>query len=300
MTFKFSVFFVLLFMWVNTVAQEFNVTVKVQAPRLTVADPRLMQQMEQTIADFYNKARWTGDEFQDHEKIEANLVINIKNDLSPNSFIADFTFQSLRPVFNSNYKTQTFNWIDRDYNFVFEEMQPLNYSTNVFIDDLTAILTFYGYMMLALDYDSFSNFGGTEFFNRARDVADNIPLTNQNIRGWNAQGKNNNRYWLIENHTNPRFGNFRHSFYEYHRMSLDVMSEDPERGRAIITSTLRELKNLSDLSPQNPLITMFINAKKNELIEIFKPAGYAQRNSVYTVLSEIDPPGIEDYREIIK
>lgn len=297
---KSFVFFIVFIIGSKAVAQEFNVTVKVQAPRLTVADPRLMQQMEQTIADFYNKARWTGDEFLDHERIEANLVINIKNDLSPNSFIADFTFQSLRPVFNSSYKTQTFNWIDRDYNFSFEEMQPLNYSTNVFIDDLTAILTFYGYLMLALDYDSFSNFGGTDHFNRARDVVDNVPLTNQNIRGWNSQGRNNNRYWLIENLTNPRFGNFRHTYYEYHRMSLDVMSEDPERGRAIITSTLRELKNISDLSPQNPLLTLFINSKKTELIEIFKPAGYAQRNSVYTNLSELDPPGIEDYREIIR
>jgi hypothetical protein len=300
MFFKYLIFLGGFIICSNAFSQEFNVTVKVQAPRLTVADPRLMQQMEQTIADFYNKARWTGDEFMAHEKIEANLVINIKNDMSPNSFSADFTFQSLRPAYNSNYKTQTFNWIDRDYNFVFEEMQPLNFSTNVFIDDLTAILTFYGYLILGLDYDSFSNFGGTDHFNKARDVLDNVPLTNQNIRGWNSQGRNNNRYWLIENLTNPRFGNFRHAFYEYHRMSLDVMSEDSERGRAIITSTLREMKNISDLSPQNPLITLFINAKKIELIEIFKPAGYAQRNSVYTALSELDPTGIEEYREIIR
>jgi hypothetical protein len=256
--------------------------------------------MEKTISEFYNKTKWTNDDFEDNEKIEANVVINITNDITATSFVADFSFQSLRPVFKSSYKTQTVNWIDKNYAFSFEEMQPLNISTNVYIDDLTAILTFYGYMILGLDYDSFSNFGGTSYLEKAREVVDNIPLTNQNIRSWNSQGKDNNKYWLIEHLTNPKYRNFRQSFYEYHRLSLDVFSDEVDKGRAMLTSTLKEIKNVADLSPQNPVITLFMNSKKTELIEIFKPAGYAQRSSAYTLLSELDPSGIDDYKEIMK
>ena len=281
-------------------AQEFNMTVRIQTPKLKMADARLFKQMEKTISDFYNKTKWTNDDFEDYEKIEANLVINITNDLSPTSFVADFSVTCLRPVFQSSYKTLTFNWIDKNYSFTFEEMQPLNVSTNVFIDDLTAILTYYGYFMLGTDYDSFSNFGGTAYFEKAREVVDNVPLTNQNIRTWNSQGKENNKYWLIENISNPKYRNFRQSFHEYHRLGLDIMYEENEKGRALMMSALKEIKNVADLAPQNPIITLFVNSKKTEIIEIFKGAGYAQRSSVYTLLSDMDPSGIDDYKAIMK
>lgn len=300
MNYKVLFLFIAAFLTSDLFAQEFNVKVRIQTPQLKMADSRLFKQMEKTITDFYNKTKWTNDDFEDHERIEANLVINITNDLSTSAFTADFSIQSLRPVYKSSYKTQTFNWIDKNYSFSFEEMQPLNVSTNVFIDDLTAILTYYGYFMLGMDYDSFSNFGGTPYFEKAREVVESVPLTNQNIRTWNSQGKENNKYWLIENITNPKYRNFRQSYYEYHRLSLDIINDEIDKGRALLTSSLKEIKNVADLSPQNPVITLFMNSKKTELIEIFKPAGYAQRSSIYTLLSDMDPSGIDDYKEIMK
>ncbi len=297
---KYLIAFVLLNLVNVLSAQEFEIKVRVQAPKLKLADARLFQQMEKTINDFYNKSKWTSDEFQDHEKIEANLIINITNDLSTNSFTGDFSLQCLRPVYKSSYKTQTFNWLEKNYSFSFEEMQPLNISTNVFIDDLTAILTYYGYMLLGVDYDTYSNFGGTQYFEKAREVVENVPLTNQNIKTWNSQGKDNNKFWLVDNMLNAKYRNFRQSVYEYHRVGLDVMYEEQEKGRAVITSALKEIKNIGNLDPNNPIVTLFMNSKKTELIEIFKVAGYAQRSSIYTLVSEIDPSGIDDYKELMK
>ncbi|MEZ4907487.1 MAG: DUF4835 family protein [Saprospiraceae bacterium] len=280
-------------------AQEFNVKVRVQTLNLINADEKLMKQMEKTIADFFNNSKWTNDDYEKYEKIEANIIINITNDLSATSFVGDFSVQCVRPVFNSSYKTVTFNWIDKNYSFSFEELQPLNISTNVFIDDLSAILTFYGYYMLGLDYDSFSNLGGTNYFEKAREVADNVPLTNGNIKGWNTNGNVNNRYWLIDNIMNAKYRNFRVAFYDYHRLGLDIMSENPEKGRAVITSSLKEIQNVASLSPQNPLITLFANAKKDEIIEIFKAAGYSQRTTIYDILAEIDPSRMDEYKKIL-
>jgi hypothetical protein len=297
---KYLFAFILLTLTNFITAQEFEIKVRIQTPKLKVADARLFQQMEKTINDFYNKSKWSSDEFQDHEKIEANLIINITNDLSTNSFVGDFSLQCLRPVYKSSYKTQIFNWLDKNYAFTFEEMQPLNISTNVFIDDLTAILTYYGYMMLGVDYDTYSHFGGTQFFEKAREVVENVPLTNQNIKTWNSQGKDNNKYWLVDNMLNAKYRNYRQSVYEYHRLGLDVMYEEQEKGRAVITSTLKEIKIVNDLDPNNPIVVLFMNSKKTELIEIFKVAGYAQRSSMYALLSEIDPSGIDDYKELMK
>ena len=281
-------------------AQEFNIKVKVQTPKLKLADPKIFKTMEKSITEFFNNSKWTSDEFEDYEKIEGNLIINITNEFSVNTFVADFSFQALRPVYKSNYKSVTFNWIDKNYVFNYEELQPLDISTNVFIDDLSAILTYFGYYMLAMDYDSFSAMGGTPYFDKAKEVVDNIPVTNKNIKSWNVNGDKFNKYWLIDYIISPKFRNFRQNFYEYHRLALDIMYEDPVKARAIIMSTLKEVRNLANQYPQNPVVRLFINSKKNELIEIYKGAGYAQRNSVYNLLSEIDPAGINDYKSILR
>ncbi len=281
-------------------AQEFNIKVRVQTPQLKLADPKVFKLMEKSIGEFFNNTKWTGDDFEDYEKIEGNLVINITNEFSPTSFVADFSFQSNRPVFNSNYKTVTFNWIDKNYKFSYEELQPIDLSTNVFLDDLSAILTFYGYYILGMDYDSFSSLGGTKYFDKAKEVVDVIPVSNKNYSAWNSNGKKNNRYWLVDYMLNPKFRNLRQSLYEYHRLGIDVMYEDPEKGRAIVISALKEVRNIANQYPQNAIIMLFVNSKKNEVIEIFKAAGYAQRNSVYNLMSEIDPSGIEDYKAILR
>jgi len=296
-------FFLLIFAFITyfkSTAQEFNIKVKVQTPQLKLADPKVFKTMEKSITEFFNNTKWTNDDFEDYERIEGNLIINITNEYSANTFVADFSFQALRPVYMSNYKTVTFNWLDKNYIFNYEELQPLDISTNVFLDDLSAILTYYGYYMLGMDYDSFSALGGTPFLDKAKEVVDNIPVTNRNIKSWNVNGSKLNKYWLIEHILSPRFRNFRQNFYEYHRLALDIMYEDPIKARAIIVSTLKEVRNLANQEPQNAVVRLFINSKKNELIEIFKGAGYAQRNTVYNLLSEIDPAGIEDYKSILR
>ncbi len=293
-----TIIFVLSLVSFSAFAQEFKVTVTVQTPRLKLADPKIFEQMEKSISDFYNNTKWTEDDYEDYEKIELNVNINITNELSSSSFVADFSFQSVRPVYNTNYKTVTLNVIDKDYSFNYEELQTIELSSSVFIDNLSAILTYYGYFALGLDYDSFSIFGGDKYFDKAREVVDNIPLTNNNIKSWHNNGKKNNRYWLVDYMRSSKLRSFRHAFYDYHRLGLDIMGNDTDKGRAVIISALKELKNLEEAIPQCSIVRHFIDCKQDEIIEIFKGGGYAQGNSVYRLMSEVDPSAIEDYKKI--
>lgn len=297
---KYFAIIFLYFLSVNlSFAQEFKMNVKVQAPSLKIADNKTIKQMEETISDFYNNSKWTSDTYEEKEKIESSLIITITNDFSATTFQANFAFQCLRPVFNANYKTMTFNWVEKDFKFTYEELQPINISTNVFIDDISALLTFYGYYMLGLDYDSFSSSGGTRYFDKAREVVDNIPAGNQNLSSWAQNGKESNKYWLIENMMNVKYRSFHSAFYEYHRQGLDIMSDNIDKGRAVINSSLKEFNNIAKLSPQNPIISLFVNCKKGEIVEIFLPSGSGQRNSIYSLVSEMDPNHIEDYKKLI-
>ncbi len=72
------------------------------------------------------------------------------------------------------------NYIDKSVSFNYDLNQPIQRSDNVYLDQLSSVLTFYAYAILALDYDSFSALGGDKHWLNAQNVINAIPsgLTN--------------------------------------------------------------------------------------------------------------------------
>ena len=132
-------------------AQELNINVQVKAPRLQLVDPKVFETLEKEVYEFLNNTRWTDDELENFEKIEGNLNITITEEVSNTGFKADFFIQTIRPVFNSNYKTQVLNFVDKGVFFVYRELQPIENSYNAYVDPLSTLLTYYVYMILGAD-----------------------------------------------------------------------------------------------------------------------------------------------------
>ena len=281
-------------------AQELKMNVKVSAPKVKLTDPRVFRTMERSIQEFFNNNKWTDQEFEAEERIEGNLQITITEEFSQTSFIADFVFQGIRPVFNSNYSTLLFNHVDKDVNINYEELQAIELSNGVYIDELSSILSFYAYFILGLDYDSFSPLGGEPYFQMAENAMNAVPSTSINTTTWSASGKKTNRYWLLENVLNPKYRPFRQSSYDYHRMGLDVMADDPDRGKAVIVSALKEVDKVNQNYPNTIYLRGFLDSKRDEIIEIFKGGSRGQKNTVYNLMSRLDPSQISAYAEVRK
>jgi len=111
---------------------------------------------ERTAEEFFNNNKWTNHEFESEERIEGNLQITISEEYTASSFQADFIFQCIRPVYNSNYTTSVFTFVDKGLRVNYEELQAIEISNGVYIDELSSLLTFYAYMMIGFDFDSFS------------------------------------------------------------------------------------------------------------------------------------------------
>jgi len=173
---KYFLIIPILFFSICSNAQEIRMNVSVKVTEAKLADPRVFKTLENAISEFYNLTQFTEDEYEDDERIEANLQIVINEELSTTSFSADFIFQALRPVYNSNYTTQTLNHIDNSVGFVYQELQPLQNNTDVYTDNLSSILTYYAYIILGTDYDSFAPLGGEEFYEKAFTVMNNVPV----------------------------------------------------------------------------------------------------------------------------
>lgn len=280
-------------------AQELNATVKINTQKLLTVDAKVFQTLEQTIREFMNSQKWTDDVFEPNERISCNLLLTIQEELSPTSFKAELAIQASRPVYGSNYETVIFNHIDRDITFAYEQFQPIVYSRNAFNDNLSSVLSFYAYVILGTDYDSFSPLGGDKYFQLAQEVINTLP---QSVaggdKGWNSLSNNRNRYWIVENLLSPRVKPYRQAMYEYHRTGLDVMSIDLAKGRLAMADALQKISEVNQAYPNSAIIQMFNSTKSGELIEIFKKGTVQEQDKVIQVMSRVDPAGASKYRAI--
>ncbi|HMQ07889.1 MAG TPA: DUF4835 family protein [Saprospiraceae bacterium] len=277
-------------------AQELRVNTRVLARNITQTDPTIFQNLENAISEFFNNTKWTNDQFADNERIEANFQLTLTEEISNSSFVFDIIVQSNRPVYNSEYKTPMVNIYERGVNLIYHNFQPMEKSDNRFVDNLSSILTFYAYIILAFDYESFSPQGGEEYFKMAQNTMMVIPQTvTQNDRGWNQSSGPRNRFWLIENIFNPRMRNVRTAMYDYHRNGLDIMAEDADKGRAVILTAMNTFNTANTAYPNSYLLNTLIDSKSNEILEIFKVADRTEKTSVYTALIRIDPSNANRY-----
>ena len=269
-------------------AQEVFFDLRVTTPTLQLVDPKVFKTMEAGILELVNTRRWTENEYLPDERIKCNVQINITREVSETSFDAELTIQATRPVYGSNYETILLNHVDRDFNFSFEEARPLIYSENQFTDTLTHVLAFYVYLILGLDNDSFSAFGGDAMYQKAQEIISVVPGSSP-PRGWRANDGNRNRYWLAENIQSPRVRAFRKSYYDYHRLGLDMMHKDAVAGRNAISAALDEIEKVNVNYPSAPILIAFVNAKSQELADIFIQATPPEKQKVYRILTKIDP-----------
>lgn len=297
---KFRLFLLLACLGQMLSAQELLFQVSVNTPQLTTTDPKVFENLEASLLDFLNNQKWTQDVFEPEERIACNMQLTIKEEVSLNRFKADLAIQAVRPVYNSNYETPLFTHVDKNVTFDYEPFQPIQFSRNVFIDNLSSIVTFYVYLILALDYDSFSPFGGEEYLQISQDILNAIPQNKTaEFPGWRALDGNRNRYWIIENLTSPGFKNYRKGMYTYHRQGLDIMHDDATTGRVIINQVLEDVAKANKNYPNSMAIRLFVVSKGEELMEIFKEGSAAQKTSVRDVMSKLDASGASRYRRAL-
>ncbi len=279
-----------------TFGQELNCSVSVNASQIQSSDRGIVKDLENAIEQFMNTRKWTNDTFRDHEKIVCNILITAKMP-SIGNFSASVQVQSARPVFNSNYTSLLFNFADREWEFQYVESQPLEYNDNTFTSNLTSMLAFYAYLIIGLDYDSFSELGGTPYFQRAMTVVNNAQQSG--FPGWQPIGSNRNRYWIAENLNNGQMTDLRKAIYQYHRHGLDLFESNPDQARQTILNSLKDVKKVRDINPNAILVVSFFDAKGKELADIFSDGNIQVRRQAYDIITAIDPSNRSNYEKII-
>jgi len=261
--------------------------ITVNSDRIEGTDKSVYTSLQDVLTQFVNGRKWTSTSFQTSEKIECSMLITI-SERSNDSYKADIQVMSNRPVYNSSYTTPLFNFKDGYFEFDYIIGQNIEFTENMVDNNLSATIAFYVYIILGLDFDSFSLNGGKTYFERAMSIA----TSSQGFsgRGWTPFGEDRNRYSLALSLTEESTASpFHNLWYNYHRRGLDEMAANASRGRTTIENSLPELQKIYQARPASPIITFFGDTKLDEVINIYTKASSEERQSAYKLFQIIYP-----------
>lgn len=275
------------FFSLSSIAQELSCTVSVDASQMQSSNTQIYKNLEQTISDFVNTRKWTNKNYKEQEKIQCGIKLVITKQNSSNSFTANFLVQASRPVYGSSYKTTTFNFNDVEVNFNFNEYQPLFFNETSFESNLVSVLSFYVYTILGIDADTFALNGGQEYHEKAQNIV--IQAQQSNFKGWKRNDGNGTRFQLNDNILSPAFQSYRDVLYEYHLKGLDKMSENKKQAKKAIADTVLKMKRVYDRRVNAFLIRIFMDAKADEIIDVFSDGPRINTTNLKETLLKIYP-----------
>jgi len=284
-------------------AQELLAKVTVLASRVnSTIDRKIFTTLESQLNTFMNNRKWTNDVFKENEKIKCSFILNIESILEPNVYKASLTVQVARPIYNSSYRAAMVNFVDAEVTFKYVEFQPIEFNenrvqgTDASVANLTAICAFYAYMLIGLDYDSFSPKSGENYFRKAQNIVNNAP-EGKGISGWRVFDGLRNRYWLSENMINNRYNIIHDVIYSYYRSGLDKMVENENEARANILQALIQLHAFNKENPNTMILQFFMQGKMPEIIGVFKKGTADEKDKLIELMNTLDVVNSSKYKQ---
>lgn len=276
---------------VVSMAQELNCSITVNADNVPGTSKDMYKDLESALADFFNTHKWTDAVFQKEERIDVTFTLYIDQSSEANGGkqTGMLSVTASRPVFNTSYTTPLFNYQDNNFTFNYNPGDRIDYSEGDYdvSQNLMAVLAFYVNIVLGLEFDSFSPLGGTSFFEKAEMIS--AAARSSDDEGWKAFAKNDNRYSLISLYMDANMANLRNVYYEYHRLGLDVMADDLNKGKAKIMEQMTYLREMQRAKPFAVPLQIFVNTKFDELYNLYRLDDQKVRDEVYNAVAAIAP-----------
>lgn len=285
-------------------AQELQARITIMTDKISSqTDKKIFKTLQAALENFVNNRKWTNDTYQTNEKINCSFLITLDKEIGDNSYKATLTVQAARPIYNSTYESPIINVQDANMAFRYVEFQPIEFNENriqgsdAMTANLTAILAYYVYIILGMDYDSYSLRGGDVYFQKAWNIVNNAPEA-RDITGWKQFDGLRNRYFFAENINNSRFALMHDALYAYYRTGLDNYYDNEDAARAGILNCLNSLNRINTENPNSILIQFFFQGKSNELVKTFTKANPDMKKRARDLLTKLDVTNVNAYKDL--
>lgn len=266
--------------------EELNAKVTLNRSKVQSADSEVFTQLEEGITQFINERKWTANTYEEEERIDCNFNFVVEKYSSDGSFTCSLLVQATRPVYGSAYNTTTFKYEDKSITFTYQPFDRLEFNEDNIDNNLTAVLAFYVYMIIGFDMDTMGELGGSEWLNKAQNIANNAQTLGD--AGWRAASSENNRYSIIDDYMNGSLEPVRKLMYKYHRFGLDIMYKNASNGRKAIGESMKMLKEAYDNRSLAYFPKLFLEYKNDELLNVFSHGAVKERLEVQKIVTTID------------
>ena len=281
----------------QSISQELICNIMVNSNQVQTSDRQIFNSLQKSLYEFVNNTKWTNTTLENEERIECSIMISISKMISNDVFEGTIQIQSKRPIYGTSYQSTIFNFQDQNFKFNYQEFQPLEFTVNTHLSNLTSVIAFYINIILGLDFSTFSEDGGMEYFGVAQRIVNNAQ--NAAEKGWRAFESDRNRYWLAYDMADPRYSAYQRCLYAYHRLGLDKLAEEPDDARFEITEALESLREIYRENPSAFLLKLFFDAKSDEIVKIYSEAFPNEQARIVKTLVEIDPTNSSKYQKIL-
>ncbi len=275
-------------------AQELNCNVTINSDQVSQTNQQVFKTLERSLNDFVNKNKWSNRVYKENEKVNAQMFITI-TEYESNRFKGNIQIQSSRPVYNTSYESPIFNYKDNQFNFEYVEFQPLIFNENLYESNLVSVISYYVYIILGLDADTFSLEGGSEYFRMAQKIV--TQAQSSNSIGW-SQSSDRSRFELVDNLMSNTYREYRVAMYNYHRKGMDILGDNNSTGKQVIAGTMKLFETMINRRPNAFLIQTFFDAKSDEIQNIFSDGPKVDVVKLKETLNRIAPLYSSTWNEI--
>lgn len=286
----------LLFLSISLNAQELNCKVIVNSDRLTDGNRQIFKTLESSLGEFINQTHWTDKTYEPQERIECSMIFTILKD-EGNAFQGNLQVQSTRPVYNSIYTTPLFNYQDNSSNFSYTEFEPLRFDENMYQSDLVSLVSYYVYLILAIDNDSFKLNGGDNYYKISQRIADQVENPNSK-KGWESDTNKLNRYSLVREIQTRENKDYRKALYNYHLKGLDKMEANKKEGKNAVLEAVMSLKKVYSNNMTSYVLRVFMDAKADEIVQIFSDGPTVDTRELVSTLNRISATNANKWAKI--
>ena len=275
-------------------AREFQCIAQINYRQLEGSGFGFLDELKELVEDYMNNNTWTEDRFEPEELIECSIQIVFLESFTQTSFRARLVLTSKRPIYGTTAKTTLLQISDEHWEFSFSQGTPLIFEVERY-DALTSVLDYYAYLMLAYDYESFSEMGGEAHFQQAKRVQQ--LATTANAPGWSTLDREG-RFRIVDQMTDARFKPFREAYFKYHFQGLDHFTTQTEAARSVVLEVLTTIQEIYDELSRQYVFDIFFTTKYVELVGVFEES--EESGAAYNVLSKVDSGRLTRYNELIE
>lgn len=275
-------------------AQQLNCTVTINTERLATPNQQVFKTLETALSEFVNKTDWAGSVLKQNERINCSMYITLSS-YNSNQYSGTIQIQASRMVYNSTYSSPIFNYNDKDFSFSYTEYEPLLFNPTNFESNLVSLVSFYSFMILGIDADTFQMGAGSSYLETAQNIA-NVAQQG-GYKGWSQSDGVQNRYFLINDMLSPTYSDLRQTWALYHS-GLDTMNQDLKAAKEKVKSSILLIAKVNSVKPNAFLTRIFFDAKSDEIVSIFSGGPSIPITDLTDVLSRVSPLNATKWSQI--